>query len=181
MRSKRNLARFMALLMATAMIVAVLLMVAMPFADAPPGAMYTVAIPLFLIVAAFAVVCAWALSKDVSPMASNARGAPLAGDARMDDQVNMKDQRRHWARRYPAGFLSCRMTHKRDASSPVVTKIDPHMKLSTDVPLLAESVISRVRGNMPWGFWGAFTKQRARMKRRYHDSVFGTSAYGVAV
>lgn len=178
MRSKRNLVRFLALLMATAMIVAVLLMVAMPYAGAPSGATLAEAIPVVLIVAAFLVVCAWALSKGVAPMAPRARGKPLASGVSMGDQVNMKDQRRHWARRYPSGFPSCHLTPKRDASEPVVTKLNPHMKLSTDVPLLAESGSS----GMTTGLLTRATDQlRVWMKRRYHDSVFGTFAYGVAV
>ena len=97
--------------------------------------------------------------------------------------MNMKDQRRHWARRYPTGFRSCRLNHKHDASDPVVTKIDPHMKLSTDVPLLAESAVSACqRGlTMLFGVPPGISQQRSWMKRRFHDSVFGTSAYGVAV
>lgn len=93
MRNTRNLVRFLALVAALAMLVAVSLTVS----------------PLMTCVWAlcFLAICFMGMCRNEAVTASSARDGPVpSGDASSRDQFTTRIQRRRWAREYPVGFRS---------------------------------------------------------------------------
>lgn len=99
MKNTRNLVRFLALVAALAMLVAVSLAVS----------------PLMTCVWAlcFLAICFMGMCRSEAVTASSARDGPVpSGDASSRDQFTTRTQRRQWAREYTVGFRSCRLTNK---------------------------------------------------------------------
>lgn len=129
MKNTRNLVRFLALVAALAMLVAVPLAVS----------------PLMACVWAlcFLAICFMGMCRSEAVTASSARDGPVpSGDASSRDQFTTRTQRRQWAREYTVGFRSCRLTNKLfDMTGAVSATKSCTMKKA--VGATAESAISR--------------------------------------
>lgn len=121
MKRVKNVARFLALLMAFAMSFAVLATATLPLAAALLGATSAEVIPLAFIMTLAVFLLASTCLQGRPFMASSARAGPaLASDALNNDQFMTREKRRQWARKYPTGFRSCRLTTKYDTSKPMI-------------------------------------------------------------
>lgn len=121
MKRARNVARFLALLMAFAMFFAVLATATLPLATALLGVVSADVVPLTLIMALAVFLLASTCLQGRPFMASSARAGPaLASDALNNDQFMMREKRRQWARKYPTGFRSCRLTTEHGTSKPMI-------------------------------------------------------------
>lgn len=130
MKSARNLVRFLALLMALALFVAASL----------------AATPLFALVWAvvFLAVCWCGMSPGKEYTASSARAGPASSDDVLSsDQFTLRERRRQWAREYPVGFRSCRITtSKFDRSEPMIQS-NPSTSKPPGTTSLLEPTVSR--------------------------------------
>ena len=180
MRRVNNVARFLALLMAFAMCFAVLSTATLPLAVALLGSTSADVVLLAFIMTLAVFLMARTCLKGRPFMASIARAGPAsASDAINNDQFKVKGQRRLWARPYPVGFRSCRLTTKHGTSENMTTNNSRIDEMLTGVNAIVEPAEGMTRNPVGLLAERAITQLRMWMKRRYHDSVFGTSAYGV--
>lgn len=112
MKNTRNLVRFLALVAALAMLVAVSLAVS----------------PLMACVWAlcFLAICFMGMCRSEAVTASSARDGPVpSGDASSRDQFTTRTQRRQWAREYTVGFRSLCSAAKNVGAAELATAVKP--------------------------------------------------------
>lgn len=145
MKRTKNVVRFLALLMAFAMLFAVLATATLPLAATFLGAASADVVPLAFIMTLAVFLLAGRCLQGRPFVASSARAGPaFASDALNGDQFMMREKRRQWAHKYPSGFRSCRLSAKHGASRPMIlsypcTSMPPGAEPSSGTP--AESVL----------------------------------------
>lgn len=130
MKNTRNLVRFLALVAALAMLVAVSLAVS----------------PLMACVWAlcFLAICFMGMCRSEAVTASSARDGPVSsGDASSRDQFTTRTQRRQWAREYTVGFRSLCSAAKNVGAAELATAVKPSTMKKAGGSLGLKPVISR--------------------------------------